>query len=785
MARTSLRLVCFATLSFGWGHAAHARAQCQTVAIKGGALDEALIALARQTGADIATTESGTHHVRVKPVSGCLSVSQALSRLVRGSPYQAVAIGEKAYRVVKAPAQRPPVGQSPGASETAQELPDIIVTGAKQPVALLRFPGSVRVLTSDDFTSGIGRAASLDDLAEMSPIMQKTDLGVGRNKLFIRGISDSSFNGPTESTATVYFGDVQLNYSGAEPGVHLADMERIEILEGPQETLYGSGAISGILRLVPHQVELDHISASVAGGFTMTNGGDPGYDSTVMLNLPIARDEIGLRVVGYKMRDGGYIDDTLRQLSNVNRTETIGGRATLRVEPGDGWSIDAGALVQQIDAADAGYAEAIVGPESRRAILPQPYGSGITLWRGVVRKTWDSGLEMVSATGLVETNGSDTFDATRIFPQFGPTIYQVDTVGKLLTHETRFSRTTRGVSWVVGVALLFDSDAESRVIGMPANPVEIIGVTNRTRSASAFGQATVPLTSNFSITAGARATIAQSQGEPTLTPTQEPSESGFLLHRIEPALAVSWLLSPRLAAYARFQTGYRTGGIAVARGLGRIANFDSDAIYVGEVGLRRERGGKRGISFSTAVSVARWQDIQADLYSRFAQPYTSNIGDATILAVEADGDWVPIEGLRLAFATLWTNNRTSGALAGTSVVNNRHLPDTPPFSGNLTAEYEVLRHGGHQITFGAAMRYVGRSVLGTGSFLDLSQGDYATASLSAGWRWRNLETTLNLDNLTNESASEFAMGNPLTFGFREQTVPMRPRSLRLGFGMHW
>ncbi len=738
--KTGLRLACPLALSLGWG--SPVQAQCRKIEIGAVPLDQALLSLARQTGADIATTESDIDKVRARPVSGCLSVSQVLARLMRGSGYRAIAAGQGGYRIVKAPV-RParPSPSPPPQTAAAGEPTDIIVTGTKQRVALLRFPGSVHIVENSDFSAGIGRATTLDDLADMSPIMQKTDLGIGRNKLFIRGISDSSFNGPTQSTATVYFGDVQLNHSGPEPALHLTDMERVEILEGPQETLYGAGAISGIIRLAPRPVDLDRIAASANVGATLTETGEPGYDATAMFNLPVVGQRVGLRLVGYRLRDGGYIDDSLRGLSNINRTETVGGRATLRIEPGDGWSLDMGVLGQRIESADAGYAETIAGPQSRRSFLAQPYSSAITLWRAVVRRDWDSGLEMVSATGLVRTKGSDSFDATRLFPWLGTVVYQVDNDGLQVSHETRFARTAGRISWVGGIVLLYDRDGQNRVIGPSSSPLEIIGVTNTTRSASAFGETTVTITPSFSVTAGARATIAQTKGEPSIMPREEPSEGGFPLRRIQPAIAFSWLFAPRTAGFARFQTGYRTGGIAVARGIGRIANFRPDSISVGEIGLRRERSGTRGISISTALSLARWKDIQADLFSRRAQPYTDNIGEATIVAVEATGDWIPLDRLRAGFAMLWTWNRTSGELAGTSLAENRHLPDTPPFSGNLQLEYQWSAGGGHHFELGSAARYVGRSVLGTGSFLDLSQGDYLTLSAAATWRWRNLEAT--------------------------------------------
>lgn len=784
LVKTSLRLVCPFALSLGWG--SHVHAQCRTVDVPAGTLDQALMSLARQTGADIATSEGGLRMVRTKRVSGCVSVSRALERLTRGSGYRVAMIANGGFRIERAPLRRPVRPSSPVETALGEELPDIIVTGTKQKVSLLRFPGSVHIADGSDFSSGVGRAATLDDLAAMSPIMQKTELGVGRNKLFIRGISDSSFNGPTQSTATVYFGDVQLNYSGPEPALHLVDMDRVEVLEGPQETLYGAGAISGIIRLEPHPVELDRFGAFANGGVTFTETGAPGYDASTMINLPIAEDRVGVRLVGYRLRDGGYIDDSLRQASNVNRTEMLGGRASMRLEPGGGWSLVLGVLGQRISAEDAGYAQTFAGALARRSGMPQPYRSGIGMWRAVLRKTWDSGLEMVSATGLVQTESFDSFDATRLFPFFGPTVYQVDGRGTQLSHETRFSRSIPGgISWIGGVALLYDRDEQARVIGPPANPFEIIGVTNVTRSASAFGEVTVPFTPQFAVTFGARATLAQTQGEPTQTPTAEPAERGNLLKRVQPAIAASWLFAPRMAAFARFQTGYRTGGIAVARGIGRIANYLPDSIVVGELGIRRERSGLRGVSFSSTLSVARWKEIQADLYSRFGQPYTNNVGDAVIVAVEASGDWVPMKGLRGSFALLWTENRTSGALAGTSVVQNRHLPDTPPFSGNLRLDYRWKVKGGHEFGVGGLARYVGRSVLGTGSFLDLSQGDYVTFSAAATWRWRNFEASLNVENIGNDTSSRFAMGNPLTVGFREQTVPLRPRNVRLALGAHW
>jgi hypothetical protein len=131
------------------------------------------------------------------------------------------------------------------------------------------------------------------------------------------------------------------------------------------------------------------------------------------------------------------------------------------------------------------------------------------------------------------------------------------------------------------------------------------------------------------------------------------------------------------------------------------------------VGLRRSRSGPTGLSFSAAASYARWQNVLAELVSAKGLPYTTNVGDAKIFALEATGNWVIVPGLEAESSVFFTSNRTTGALPAQSVGRDRRLPDTPPFSAAAS-----LRYGwGRGITTyraGLDMRYVGRSVLGPG-----------------------------------------------------------------------
>jgi hypothetical protein len=218
--------------------------------------------------------------------------------------------------------------------------------------------------------------------------------------------------------------------------------------------------------------------------------------------------------------------------------------------------------------------------------------------------------------------------------------------------------------------------------------------------------------------------------------------------------------------------------------VGRVADYRSDAITVGEIGIRKLRDGPTGLAFSGSVSIAHWNDIQADLINRRGQPYTDNIGNARIEAAEGTLDWVPVAGLHAEASFLLTDNKVSGAIADQSTRNNRRLPETPAFAGHWGLSYEWTRRG-IAPRIGLSANYVGRSVLGTGDFLDVSQGNYWLLGVSAGVRRGRLRIDLAVDNLTNSTASRFAYGNPFSLTYRDQMTPLRPRNARLGIGFGW
>ncbi|MDO7843804.1 TonB-dependent receptor [Sphingomonas immobilis] len=756
-------------------------ARSAAIDIPAGTLDRALLALSSQSGVDIVSTEGGLKSRFVMRLRGRMTVSEALRRLLDGSGYHAQAMAA-GYRIVAGsdarPAPRPPAPKPPRPPAPAAPADDVVVTASKQHVGLRRYPGSLMIIDANALHGLTGQPGDSDAIARALPVVEATQLGPGRNKLFVRGIADSSFNGATQSTASVYFGDVQLSYSGADPDIKLVDVSRLEILEGPQGTLYGAGSIGGIVRITPNPVDLTKVGGAIGLGGVATLHGTPGYDASAVLNLPIVKNVAGVRLVGYRMRDGGYIDDTKRGLTDINSTDTSGVRAEGRFDAGGGWSVEGGVLWQSIDTPDTQYAAVTGNRLTRASTIAQPFASEMLLGRVIVNKTWGSGLELSLATGLATYDLVEDFDAT--LPGGPPQRYDNQVGNWLLTHEARLSRSTaNGSSWVLGLALLYDKNEQNRQVGPLDGSGEIVGVTNVAKSASAFGEITLPIGHRLRATMGLRGTIGRNEATPTFR-TRSPFFPGRQTMRVDPTIAVNYRLSDNLSTYARFQTGYRTGGLAVSRLAGRTAEFNRDEIVMGELGFRLGTPGAGRIALGGAVAYAHWKNIQADLFDRQGRPFTINLGDARLLSVEGNVDWQPVRGLRAQLSALYTANEVSGPLADTSVRNNRRLAQVPSIAGSGSLSYAWAAGPGNGFEIASSVDFVGRAVLGTGDYLDVSHPAYAIVGAHVRWTRGPFVTTLAADNLLDSRADRFPFGNPFALGQRTQITPLRPLTVRLG-----
>ena len=180
---------------------------------------------------------------------------------------------------------------------------DVLVTATKRvrnarelAVAITTIP---RVGLEATGASDAGQAAS-----QFAGVLV-TNLGPGRNKLLLRGLSDGAHTGRTRSTVATYLDEIPVNYNAPDPDLRLVDVERLEVARGPQGALFGAGSLSGVYRIVTRKPDLVDFSAEVRATGAITRGGAPSGAVEGHVNVPIEALNLGIRLSAYDEVQGG------------------------------------------------------------------------------------------------------------------------------------------------------------------------------------------------------------------------------------------------------------------------------------------------------------------------------------------------------------------------------------------------------------------------------------------------------------------------------------------------
>jgi iron complex outermembrane recepter protein len=755
-----------------------------TFNIAAGTLGDALIALAQQANITVGINDSALGRLRTPEVRGRLEADAALRRLLKNLPAKVEQIDSRTWRIFAAATPRLPIMKTrPPAPLSPVATGEIIVTGSKTGASFDRYAGTANIVEGGELTIAEASAGS-DALVQRLPALTQTHLGSGRNKLFIRGVADSSFNGPSQATVGEYLGDVRLNYNAPDPDLSLYDINSVEVIEGPQGTLYGVGALGGIIRVVPRPVDLSRTEGELSIGQLFTRHGAGSEDIVGVFNLSLASGVAGLRLVAFDTVEGGYIDDRARGLKNVNRTKKSGGRIALRWTPGP-WRIDAGAIVQNITARDGQYTDRIGEPLSRSSRVAQPFDNDYSLAHLTVSRDWGR-LSFISATGLIHQSVDSRFDFTAAGAP-SPRVFDQGNRINLISNETRLSRRdSDGAGWVVGTSLLHDEERLTRALGELPDPPRILGLSNSVTEGALFGEAGIHLLPHVVGTIGGRIEYACLVGRPLdqEADDHEPkrNEVAFL-----PSLSLAWRPREHLQIFTRYQEGFRPGGLSVSPGAGKplIQRFQGDNLASIEAGAKFAPSADRRWEATVTVSHAHWENVQADLVDTNGLPFTANIGTGRIWGIETQFAWRPAPKLRLSSAIFANDSRLTDPAPDFVTREKAELPNVAHVGIRVSADYEMRLGGDWRLEAGAAVRYVGHSRLGVGAVLDLPQGNYTLGTFSARLGTSRWGLSLNVENLFDSHGNTFALGNPFQVIAGDQRVPLRPRTIRFGLDAHF
>lgn len=726
----------------------------------------------------------------------------------------------------------------------AQALEEVIVTAQKREQSLTEIPMSVTVLGE----GVLERQQALDfaDLTTLIPGFSIIGDTPGVTRITLRGTN----TGGVASTVGVYFDEVPFGSSTAlANGAILSgdfdtfDLARIEVLRGPQGTLYGASSLGGVMKYVPNRPSTEGFEGSVRGSLEDVDEGGLGYAVTGFVNIPVT-DSFALRATGFYRDDDGYVDsigdrpipsltapgvnliDGTIVENQINSSSSSGGRLQALFEPGEDFSINLLAMFQDIDSNDTTQQEADAGtfePLYDRPTLARYQDQFNDISYDLYSATIDwkfadwASLQSITSYGefehqfrndsAVQSNFTGGLALSQLLSfLFGTPLSAVlpqTTSTDKLTQEFRLlSGENNRFEWLAG---LYYTDEDSLVAQQivpltagtetPAPGFPLLAdlyIDSSYEEIAVFANATWYLTDRFDLSFGAR----QSDNDQTATQFTAGALVGDSLEDGSSSESpFTWSVSPRFelsdnaSIYARVATGFRPGGPNVISPVSPDSvprQYDSDSLTNYEIGYKGSSADGR-FALEVAGFYIDWEDIQL-ITTVEGINVNVNGGTAESKGIEFAASYFPIEGLSISLNGAYTEAELT-ADAGAGGLDGDALPLVPDWSFGLSADYEWYLGNQSMAYMGATLGYIGDRPIGSsfrnadGSLRELD--GYSTLNLRTGLETGRWFGEIYVRNVTNELGINTVSDTNIAYTGNVTIAMITPRTLGIAAGVRF
>jgi iron complex outermembrane recepter protein len=715
----------------------------------------------------------------------------------------------------------PVMGAAAEDSNAEAGLTEIIVTATRRAERLQDVPMSITALTGVELERR--GANDVNDIIANSPGLSNPAQGLGtQNNLIIRGVATGAGATLAQSTVSFMLDDIDLNpgavtFGNADPKI--VDVQQVEILRGPQGTLFGAGSLSGVVRYISNKPDLENFSGSVQTTGSSTDGGGTSEAVTGVLNAPLVEGRLAARLVGYYDNDAGWVDNSQRGISDINQVHTYGARFSLSAKPTDDLSVIFTAMDDRTNELGSTGTFYFPQPGLPNYQTEQPYysvGSAIlnthiynllTTWT----PSWGT---LTSTSNYFDRFVDGTQDLGSVIPALGlPFPGQYASAPSVapntvhdLSQEFRFDSPQMGpVRFTTGVFYQRLASNPSQVVtsDSPAAPLILGAYINAVQwQAAVYGSGTYTVADRIDFTAGVRVSKDVVHFD-TL-------ESGALAgansvgnesdQPVTPRAAITYRQTTDLTWYLQAAKGYRVGGPNVTAGNeAALSSYHPDSLWNYELGSKvRLLDGT--LNLNTSLYDIEWSNMQVGLVTPQGFNYIGNGGKARIYGLEEELTWRATRWLELggtvsvdhaATTSAAAISRVSYGYAGPApdlepnaattngVLAGYRLPGSPELQGSLygEAQFPLFSYQGFVRLSG---QYVGSAYTDFDS-QGLKFGDYTIGNLRAGIKFPHLEVIAFVNNFTNSagltSAEDESLFNvPTGFRVRPRTVGLTLRA---------
>ena len=702
--------------------------------------------------------------------------------------------------------QAAPSKSSPSQTVALQE---VVVTAQKREERLQDVPVPVTAIDAGVLTEQ--NQTRLQDYYTRIPGLDiEVDGTNGVPNLSIRGITTGGQANPTVGVTVddvPYGASTYIGGGFVSPDLDPSDLARIEVLRGPQGTLYGVSSIGGLLKYVTVDPTIDQVTGRVeVGTGGVTNGEGLGYRARGALNLPVG-DEAAVRASGYFHRDPGYIDNLQTGAKGVNWTRAEGGRLSGLWHVSDAWSVKLSALLQHALVHGSPLAESGPGfADLEQSVLRGTGGYEQRFQAYSVNVSGKvGGIDLTSVTGYGINSSALSYDLTPVYGDFTNSLYGVS--GSPYLNNLRTEKVSQEIrlsaqmgsrfDWLLGGFFTHEHSIYISNIyaeGIAAGPIlaQSLNYYNPTtyQELAAFADMTYHFTDRLDVQLGAREShIKQTDfatgagpfnGGDTITINPDTHDNAFT-YLVTPRLK----LAPDVMLYARLASGYRAGGPNANAAVNQTPNsYNPDKTQNYDLGVKADFI-EHHLSVDASLYYIDWKNVQVTLEAPSgAAQYIGNGSGAKSEGLELSTELRPAKGSTLSAWVAWNDAELTRDLplhSSAYGVSGDRLPYSSRFSGNLAADQEFPIAGQWIARGGASLSYVGPRV---GIFQVTPQrqifGGYTRLDLHGGLRYSTWTADLFANNLTDRRAPlTGGLDAPNSYASAQSFIYIQPRTVGL------
>ncbi|UYY59273.1 TonB-dependent receptor [Sphingomonas sp. S2-65] len=654
--------------------------------------------------------------------------------------------------VSPAAAQNDPATTVEQLSPTAQQddaeagQNEVVVTATRREERIQDVPISVTAFQQEELTQkGI---VGFEGIARETPGVILNRPTQNFNNFTARGIATNGYNANLQSSVAVYMDELPISTIGNTTVVdpNLFDVERVEFLRGPQGTLFGSGSLSGAMRILTKSPDLNNFDTSVLVDLALTGSDSFRQRYNAMLNIPVVTDKLAIRAVGFYRNEEGYLDNVGTGVHNSNTLKDYGGRALALWKPTDRLSIRLLGSYENSDPADSSLTSPSLGREKRVSDQPDRFTGKQTILNATLEYQADFAT-LTSSSTYSDFDQRFWLDLAGTFPRQpaypgAPIAFGLDAnaYDKVFVQETRLASTLDGpLQFVVGGFYLHrrrDVDyfyrsslaflAARGLTGLPDQYYQKQYTHQISEELAGFGELTYRFSDKFWVTGGMRYGRTSAQGFTeeggylatafgqnyftyallgipvnfnTFTPYA--AVEGVKASGTKPSwkASVSYKPSQSLTTYATFSTGFRAPIVNAFAGRPSLVNpnditipygADSDDLKSYEVGAKaRFLNGL--VTINAAAYLIDWSNIQAQA-NRVSDSvqFATNIGAAQSKGFEVEMGIIPAKDVFIGFNAAYNDAKITKLSAEEAAISGAvlgHRLSAPRLQGAMFLSY--------------------------------------------------------------------------------------------------